>query len=111
MFKDIFNYSQKKSLKQALFFYLAHFVLLVIVGGLVSGILSTLSGDDSFEYGVKIGTIVAALGSLVASFLVLQKKRLLSNFVYVLVALLSGVLALFAGAFLGLIPAAWLSTK
>lgn len=67
--------------------------------------------NDDYNFGLIIGNIVAVIVSLGVSFLVLKEKKLLGNFVFILLALLSGLLAIFLGGLGGLIPAAYLTTK
>tara|TARA_Y100000310_G_scaffold214352_1_gene215279 strand:- start:343 stop:654 length:312 start_codon:yes stop_codon:yes gene_type:complete len=89
----------------------------MIIGGLVAGLSSTFffSETDDFaqgyEYGVKVGTWVAVIVSLLLVGVILQKKNLLRGFGYILLLLLSGILAFFAGGLVGLIPIAYLTTK
>lgn len=85
----------------------------MVVGALLGGLagLTMQNLESSFSWGLRAGNIIAVLGSLGISFLILREKKLLGNFGFVLLALLSGVLAIFAGGILGLIPAAYLTTK
>lgn len=109
MFKKLTDFSYKRTKVQALGFYIAYFVLTVIVSGLVGGILGLVIPNPSFESGVRIGTFIAIIFSVGLSFFVLKKKRL-QDFKLIVITILSGVLALFGGGLLGLIPAAYLST-
>jgi len=82
------------------------------MGGVVAGLLSlVVENESSFEFGLRMGNIVGIITSLVLSFLILNKKGLLNNPVYLIIALLSGLLAYFFGGLLGLIPPTFLSTR
>lgn len=111
MFKNLTDFSYKRSGKEALGFYLAYLVLIVLVGGIVGAVTGLASGSQSYELGVRVGNIVAILLVLGVSFAILSKKKLMNNFGLVLLALLSGLLAFAGGSVLGLIPTAYLSTK
>ena len=63
-----------------------------------------------FQAGSQIGLYWGVAFCLAISFVVLFKKKKLQDFGLVLIALLSGVGAMFFGGLLGLIPAAYLTT-
>ena len=54
--------------------------------------------------------VVAGISSGI-SFLILEEKKLLDNFGFILLALLAGLIALFFGGLGDLIPAAYLTTR
>ncbi|MFV1916914.1 MAG: hypothetical protein ACC618_00275 [Patescibacteria group bacterium] len=85
--------------------------MIILVGALFGAILGLFFGDRSFEIGFKIGNLFVILVTLSLSFAILSKKNLMSNFGLILLAVLSGLLTLLGGGLLGLIPAAYLSTK
>ena len=105
------DFSFKRSRKQALGFYLGYLVLIVLVGAVVGAVFGLISGNGNLELGLRVGNIMAILLALGLSFAILSKKKLTDNFGLILVALLSGLLAFVGGGILGLIPAAYLSTK
>ena len=111
MFKNLTDFSYTRTRKEALGFYIAYLVLIVVVAGLLGGIVGMVSGNGGFEAGTRVGGIVAVIFCLALSFTILSKKSRMSNFVLILVALFSGVLAFLGGGVLGLIPTAYLSTK
>ena len=110
MFKNLMDLKIQRTGKQAVGFYIAYLFLIMIVGGLLTGLYALVTGESGFEAGVKVGQIVAVVFVLgISSTIALQKKIL--SFATVLLILLSGLLALFLGGIAGLIPAAYLSTK
>ncbi len=111
MFANLTVFSYKRDLKEAVGFYIFYLILVALLGGLLAGVFGLIIGNDSFEAGLWFGTVVAMIFSLVLSFLILYKKNLLGNFVYILIALASFLLPLLGGGLLGLIPVAYLSTK
>jgi len=111
MFKNLTDFSYKRSGKEALGFYVGYLILIVVVGAIFGGILGLALGEESFEIGLRVGNIIAILASLVLSFLILSKKKQMNNFGMILLALLSGLLAFIGGGLLGLIPSAYLTTK
>ncbi len=105
------NLAHKRSLKEAVGFYLAYLVLIALAAMLLGGVSGFIFPNASYQAGFNMGNFLAVIAVLVLSFTILTKKRLLGNFGLILVALLSGILALFGGGLLGLIPAAFLSTR
>ncbi|MBU0569816.1 hypothetical protein KKB40_03470 [Patescibacteria group bacterium] len=83
----------------------------MVVGAIFAGVGVLVTQNDTFDFGLRIGNIIAIIISIGLSFLILKEKKLLSNFGFILLALLSGLLALFIGGLGGLIPAAFLTTR
>jgi len=111
VFTNLTDFAYKRTTKQALGFYLAYLLLIIILGAL-SGVLAGLAlGENSYAIGLRVGNMVAILSVLVLSFVILHKKSLFKNFSLIIIALLSGVLAIIGGGLLGLIPAAYLTKK
>lgn len=111
MFSALTDFSVKRSTKQAIGFYIAYLVLIILVGGLVGGLIGSVTGSGDFDTGLTIGTYAAVIFSVAISFAVTYKKQLLGNFLYLILVILSGILALGGGGLLGLIPAAYLTTR
>lgn len=114
MFKNLFNFGYRRNTKEAFGFYIAYLILVVALGVLSTGLLVAAMGvpeEEGYEFGVKVGGIVAVIVCTVTAFLILKAKKLLSRFEYVLLGILAGIVALFLGALGGLIPVAYLSTR
>lgn len=111
MFKNLINFSYKRSKKEAIGFYLAYLLLVIVSSMLFNSMTVLIVNNNSFEFGLRLGTITAIVASVLISCLILYKKNLFGNFAYIILALLSGVLAYFGGGLLGLLPAAYFSTK
>ncbi len=115
MFKRLLDLAYKRNWKEAIGFYLAYLLLALVILFLLGGAVGLLVGTEektAFDEGYRFGVIVATAYVLVLTGLLLRSKRLLGkNFGYLLFWLLSGLLTLVAGAFVGLIPAAYFSTK
>ena len=112
MFSNLTSFGYKRSIKQAIGFYIAYFILVVITAGLAGGILGTVTrNNNSFDSGLSIGGVVGVALSMLICFLVVKNKKQLAKFSYILLILLSGILACFGGALLGLIPATYLTTR
>lgn len=109
MFKKLMDFSYERTPLEAVGFYLAYFGLGLLIGSLMGGILGLLS--FSVKVIVSLGILSAVVLSLTVSFLILHKKKLLNNFSYIMLAVLSGLLALVAGALGGMIPVAFLTTR
>lgn len=111
MFKNLTDFAYKRKVKEAIGFYLAYLFLIILLSGLFGGLMGLLTGQDNFEFGMRVGNIVAIVVVLGISVLILKKKNLLDNFGHIILILLSGLLAFFGGGLLGLIPVAFLTTK
>ena len=109
MFSSLFDLKLRRTALQAVGFYFAYLVLLMIVGGIAGAISGILFGTG-FQTGVKIGQCLAILACLGLSLRILQLKGILS-FGNVLLALVAGLLAIIGGALLGLIPVSFLTVK
>lgn len=111
MFKNLTNYSYKKDFKEAVGFYIAYFILVIILSLLAGVIIGAITRNNNYSVGFKLGQIIAALFSITLSFFILYKKKLYKNFSYLALTLLSGLLAYAGGAFLGFIPTVYLSSR
>jgi len=115
MFKKLMDFSYKRTALEAIGFYLAYFLFflftLAIIGGFHSALTHPTSQQETLQTGHKIGLVFSVILCPLISFVILAKKKLLNNVFYIIVALLSGLLALPLGAILGLIPAAFLTTR
>lgn len=110
MFKNLGDLAYKRVGWEILGFYLAYLgviILLAVLIGMVGGIVGLVEVSS----GIRLGTFVAVIASLVISFMLIQKKNLLGDFPCILLAILSGILAVIGGGLLGLIPAAYLSSR
>ena len=87
------------------------FLVFVLLGNLTDIIFPAGSSEEAFQRGFRFGKFFAPTSSLILSFLILYKKQLLNNFGCILIAILSGVGAMFGGGLLGLAFAAYLTMK
>jgi hypothetical protein len=112
MFNKLTDLKYKRDTKQAFGFYVAYLIGIILLAMVSAAVLGVATGNqDNFQFGLRVGTFVAILSCLGLSFAILQKKKLLQNFGFILLALVSGVLALFGGAIVGLIPVAYFTTR
>jgi len=112
MFENLFDFGFNRTNKQAFGFWLA-WSLLAVLGGIFVVLLLPSSGgtfDQGFEKGYVMGSIVAVFYCPFIAFLVLGAKNRLNELRYIVICLLSIIIALFLGGFFGLIPAAYLTT-
>lgn len=115
MFKDLFLFEKVRTKKEAFGFYLAYMLTLFLVFSLLGYLRGIIfpadSSGEAFQRGLRFGAFLAVTSSLILSFLILYKKQLLNNFVCILIAILSGVGAMFGGGLIGLAFTAYLTTK
>jgi len=109
------NFSYKRNWKEAIGFYIAYFVigliLLAISGSLAGTQNNVTTFDEGFEMGAKIGAMMAIIYSLVLSLIVLIQGKLHKNYGYLILALLSPILAVFGALLAGMIIPAFLTTR
>lgn len=112
MFKHLTDFGYKRNVQEAIGFYIVYLILIVLAGGIV-GTITGLVVDASNAYNISfsLGVLTAILITLTLSFFIITKKKKTSNYVFIGLALLAGVLAYFGGGLLGLIPVAYLTTK
>ncbi len=110
IFNNLTNFAYKRTTKQALGFYIAYLLLIVICGALLGGV-SALIVQDPVSFATRAGSMLAVVMSVTLAFMLLKAKNLHNNFLFIILALFSGLLALFGGGLLGLIPATYISTK
>lgn len=111
MFKNLTKFEYKRSTKEAVGFYLAYLLLTILIGGLMGGLVGVVSGGGGFELGLRVGQTVAVLVTMGLAVMILKNKGILNKFGNIMLVVLTGFLAFFGGGLLGLIPAAYLTTK
>lgn len=115
MFKDLFLLEKDRTPLEAFGFYLCYLVMLALTAFILGYLATTISSPGTFAEGYQAGVIIgqyfAVVACLALSFLVLYKKKRLNSFGFVLIGILSGILAIFLGGLLGLIPTAFLTTR
>lgn len=105
------DFGKVRNWKGATLFYLGYLLLALLLGFLFGGLAGALTASNSFEAGQRAGIIVGVVLTLVLGYLVLYEKKQLRNFGYWMLVLLGGILALFGGGLLGLIPVSFLTTR
>ncbi len=114
MFNNLFDFSYTRSIKEAIGFYIAFLFLFMLLGGILGGVSTIVFGvseEEAFDFGVKIGSVLGVVLTLVLAAVVLHAKKLYTHFGYIVLGLLSGVLAIFVGGIGGLIPVTYLTTR
>jgi len=109
MFKDLFKLEKQRTAKEALGYYIACLLLIVIssvVIALVFGFVLGASADLVFRLSWFAAVIICPL----LSYKILSKKNLKMNTLYIVICISSGIGALWLGGFLGFIPVAYLTT-
>ena len=99
---------------QAFGFYLAYFLLMLVVAEIVAfacAIVFGVSDANAYSYGLGVGAIIASVGSTYIAFLILKYKGSLKDFSSILYMVATLALGLFGGALLGMIIPAYLSTR
>ena len=113
MFKKLTDFGHKRNFVQAIGFYLAYLLLIALIGALLGAMSGALSETtvDAFNLGIQMGLIVAVALSITLCILIIKSKKLQNNFLYILLTIVAGILAIFLGGLGGLIVPAFLSTR
>jgi hypothetical protein len=112
MFKDLMSFEMVRTPVQALGFYIAYLLIGILIGALLGGVGATVmgaTGSNAAAVGLQWGAISAIAYSFVIGAVIVVKKKL--GLGYYALFLLGAVLAIFGGGILGLLPAAFLTTR
>lgn len=114
MFKKLSDFSYKRKGWEILGFYLAYFVLSLVIGGIAGALSSYIVGAQTFDQGyasgIKAGMYVAPLFVIVLTVLVIRAKKAI-NFGSILLGLLGILTTFVGGTLLGLIFVSILSAR
>jgi hypothetical protein len=116
MFKQLTELSLKRNWKQAIGFYIAWVLVIVVslaVFGYLLGILTYSpgkTGAEGFASGAKAGGIASLFVTLAFSIIILRAKGILGSFKSILLVLGTAILALMGGGLLGMLIPAYLTT-
>ena len=111
MFRRLTDFGHERSLIQAIGFYLVYLVLGIALGAVLGGLAGMMFKDFGFDAGLMIGAALAVVSCPLLSFAILRAKGLLSNMLYLLIAVLSVAGAAVGGLLIGLLFVAFLSTR
>ena len=111
MFRRLTDFGYPRTFQEAVGFYLAYFILLIAVAILAAGIYRLVDSSAGWREGARVGNLIATVTCLGLSFLILRAKAGGASFLYILLTVVSGILALFVGGLGGLVPVAYLSTR
>ena len=111
MFKKLTHFAYKRTKKEALGFYLAYFLFIVLAASLAGGMHRIVTGKNDILGAMGAGVLTAVVIVLTLSFLILMRKKLMGSFGLLLLSIFAGILAFAAGGLLGLIPVAYMTTR
>lgn len=111
MFKKLTDLETKRTILQAIGFYLAYLLLYVLIGAFVGAITAFVYPEKATYNDIfRIGVILSVVLSILISFISIYEKDRFDHFGMLILAILSGILSIFAGGFGGLIPIAIMTT-
>lgn len=111
MFRNLLTFSKQRTGKEAVGFYISYFILIVLLGGLGAGLTALVGAtSDAFEAGLLTGTIIGVVCCTLLAVLIVWSKKL-SDILSLILVPVAGLLAMFGGGLLGLIPVAYLTTR
>lgn len=117
MFKHLFDFSYERSTWEAVGFYIAWAVLILLASMVVGAAFSIVSihNGETQSYILPlengIGSLVAGIGTLVVSVDVAKSKGLIKKPSSIILILIACALTLLVSFFLGLLVPAYLSTR
>ncbi|MEO0378440.1 MAG: hypothetical protein AAF329_28365 [Cyanobacteria bacterium P01_A01_bin.17] len=111
MFNQLSNFRYQRTAVQAIGFYIAYFLLLVISGGLAGAMTAMIFPGDPAQLGIRAGFTIAILGCSGLAITIASQKRILNNFLTWILIALTVLLSILLGGIGGLLPVAYLSTK
>ncbi|HLC94061.1 MAG TPA: hypothetical protein VJH96_00650 [Patescibacteria group bacterium] len=105
------DYGKKRSLKEIVGFYCVHVFFILIAGGIIGGVSALLVGKgDDFLFGRRIGEVVAGLFSVFVSMVILYKKHMIKNPLYILLIALAGIVTYVGGVLIGFVVPTYFAT-
>jgi hypothetical protein len=115
MFSYLIDFSYKRTIRQAIGFYIVYFLAVIVISGLVSySVLNNqvfFSQEDAIRAGRQIGSKVAVAVILLLAILILNAKKFIGDPRFIAIGIGAVVLAYIGGGLLGLIPLAYLTTQ
>ena len=114
MFTRMTDFGLQRTRKQAIGFFLAYSLGMIVAGGVLGGVVGMYMaivspGPLHFEQFTGVGIAISALGSAMVTYLVMARKNMPA--MYVLAVLAAGVAGGLLGVFVGMIIPAVLSTS
>ena len=79
IFNNLADFSYRRNTKEAIEFYIAYLFLTIVFGIFLGFAFSSIVQNNTYSFGLTIGTIFAVVVSLGISFLILKEKNLLGN--------------------------------
>lgn len=110
MLKDIGNLSMKRNWKEAIVFYVAYLLLLLLICFLTGVIIGVFNPNYSVETVEKIATFIIAAYCIILYFAVYFKKKM-SSFPFIILGLVAAIISFLLGEILALIIVAFLTTR
>ena len=111
MLKKLTDLETKRTIVQAIGFYLAYLLLYMLIGAFVGAITVFVFPEKATYNDIfRIGVILSVVLSMLISIISLYEKDRFDHFGMLLLVILSGILSIFAGGLGGLIPIAIMTT-
>ena len=115
MFRKLTDFGYQRTVTQAIGFYIFYLILCSLLAGVLAG--AAVQGDsigallNPYGLGVSVGGRLAIFMSLALSLVVMARKREIGHPGLLVLAVVGALSATLAGALLGLLVPAYLSTR
>lgn len=110
MFKNPTDLAYRRSPLEAIGFYLVYLFIILMLSASVGFLVSSFAANG-IETGIMASLFVGGLATTLLSVSLLRAKGLATRFGLVVLAFISGLISLYLSPLLGLLIAAWLSTR
>lgn len=112
MFKNLMDFSYKRTTLEAIGFYFAFLFLTILIAGTVGAVLGMIVGvQKAGAVGGMGGYCISIIFCTYLSFQIMREKNLFKSFGAIILFLLTILLSMLGGGLLGLIPTTMLSSK
>ena len=117
MFKNLFDLSFKRTVVQAIGFYIVYIILIALLIGVLSPVIGPIiypntqkTFEESFQIGAKMAPIIATTLVTIVSVWIIIAKKSYKHFGAIVLLIVAICLTHLLGALVGIIPVAILTT-
>ncbi|MFH1389762.1 MAG: hypothetical protein ABIH56_03455, partial [Candidatus Margulisiibacteriota bacterium] len=114
MFKKLFDYGYERNIIEAIGFYIAYFIIVVIGASLFTAIVERMfrifGVVMSYGASASAGNLIAIVTTIILVIVVVKEKKAFKHFGFILLGATAAILSYYGGAVVGLIPIAYLTT-
>lgn len=80
MFTKLTDFRHTRTPKEAIGFYIAYFIIIIVTAMIAGAIVGV---GNNIELAAKVGMAIAIIACMFLSYMIVQKKNLMNNMMYV----------------------------